>query len=109
MGFAPFGFAPPCRGPNHAKQCTSFLTVWVRRADQPDRLFHRDAVRESPGLVDVARDVEHVIHGVPVTDVPDDSVHEPCVPLFAFLGARRALCDMCAPCLILLSPYGAAG
>src|SRR5881296_748321 len=55
-------------GTNHTHLSSSCFAAGVRRADAPDRLFHRDALREVPGLVHVTaaehRDV-----------VADDSAH----------------------------------
>src|SRR5256886_2577963 len=101
---APFiGWASPplvhgaLSGPNRTGPYSSFVAAGVRRADTPDRLFHRDALREIPGLVHVAvpehgdvvrqelqrnrpddrrqelgrrRDVEHVIRSRRDVDVP---------------------------------------
>src|SRR3989441_5832951 len=60
VAVAPFiGWASPplvhgaLSGPNRTDPYSSLIAAGVRRADTPDRLFHRDALREIPGLVHV--------------------------------------------------------
>src|SRR2546426_1038774 len=122
-------------GTNHTHLSSSCFAAGVRRADAPDRLFHRDALREVPGLVHVAapehrdvvrqelqrnraedrrqqlgrrRDVEHVIRPPRdvVVSVARDGDHDAAPSLHLFVPDDSAHTIWSPFALDLLSPYG---
>jgi len=99
MGFAPFGFAPPCRGRT---------SDGARRSDGlgpsgPARPLFTVMLSRGSGL-STSRGCRARIHGSPATDVPDDSVHDPASSL-RVLGRVAP----CATCLILSVTVRRAG